>query len=124
MNDVAMNATNESTTPETSAAKPARRVAPGRKKAKKVPAKGKQRDTARVGAKRATQGSENGSKKTHVLELLARKEGATLAEIMKATGWQAHTVRGFISGALIKKGGLAVESFQNEAKERCYRLSK
>lgn len=119
-----MNTTNESTTPETSTAKPARRVAPGKKQAKKVPAKRKQRDTARVGAKRAAQGSENGSKKAHVLELLARKEGATLTEIMKATGWQAHTVRGFISGALIKKSGLAVESFRNDAQERCYRLSK
>jgi Protein of unknown function (DUF3489) len=39
------------------------------------------------------------------------------------TGWQAHTVRGFVSGTLIKKLGLKIESFRNEAKERCYRIN-
>ena len=42
---------------------------------------------------------------------------------MKATGWQAHTVRGFVSGTLIKKHGLKVESFRSEDKERTYRVS-
>lgn len=127
MNGVTMNTSNESTTPESpgqGTAKPPRRVAPVKKKAKKVPAKRKQRDTARVGAKAGAQRSAEGSKKAQVLELLGRKHGAALAEIMKATNWQAHTVRGFISGTLIKKAGLAVESFQNEAKDRCYRLGK
>ncbi len=77
-------------------------------------------------AARAKQGAteaRDGSKKAEVLDLLRRKQGATLAEIMKATGWQAHTVRGFVSGTLTKKLGLKVESFRTEDKERTYRVS-
>jgi hypothetical protein len=53
---------------------------------------------------------------------MRRPKGVTLKEIMKATGWQAHTVRGFVSGTLIKKQGLKVESFRSEEKERTYRV--
>jgi hypothetical protein len=49
------------------------------------------------------------SKKDLVLGLLQREDGATLAELMSATGWQAHSVRGFISGTLRKKLGLTIE---------------
>jgi hypothetical protein len=62
-----------------------------------------------------------GSKKQTVLLLLARKDGATMAEIADATGWQKHSIRGFISGAVTKKMGLVVESSKNEAGERVYR---
>ena len=62
------------------------------------------------------------SKKAIVLELIRRKEGASLQEIRTATDWQAHSVRSFISGALNKKMGLAVESFQRESGERAYRM--
>jgi len=63
------------------------------------------------------------SKKAIVLDLLHRKEGATLAEIAKATNWQLHSIRGFISGQLTKKMGLTVESSKNAAGERQYRIS-
>ena len=66
----------------------------------------------------------DGSKKAVILGLLQRKDGATLAEIMSATGWQAHSVRGFISGHLGTKLGLTVESTKSEAGERTYRMSK
>ena len=56
-----------------------------------------------------------------VLELLRRKEGATTAEIAKATDWQNHTIRGFISGTITKKMGLPVESVKNHSGERTYR---
>jgi hypothetical protein len=48
------------------------------------------------------------TKKDSVLALLQREEGATLAELMTSTGWQAHSVRGFISGTLRKKLRLTV----------------
>ena len=66
--------------------------------------------------------AREGSKKAVVLALLRRPEGATLANIMKATGWQAHSVRGFLSGSIAKKMGLTIESSKNEAGDRTYRL--
>ncbi|HZV06199.1 MAG TPA: DUF3489 domain-containing protein [Gemmataceae bacterium] len=62
------------------------------------------------------------SKKAIVLEMLRRKEGASLAEIAKATEWQAHSIRGFISGAITKKMGLKVESTKQEGGERRYKV--
>jgi len=59
-----------------------------------------------------------------VLEILRRKEGATIAEIAKATGWQNHTIRGFISGTISKKMGLTVLSSKNESGERIYRIGE
>jgi hypothetical protein len=66
--------------------------------------------------------AREGSKKAIVLELLRRPEGATLAVIMSATGWQAHSVRGFISGALGKKMGLTIESIKTPEGARAYRI--
>ena len=60
------------------------------------------------------------SKKAIVLDLLKRAEGATLKEIMAATDWQAHSVRGFISGSLGKKMGLKIDSTKREDGERVY----
>jgi predicted transcriptional regulator len=53
--------------------------------------------------------------------MLQRKNGATLAEIMEKMGWQRHTVRGFMAGAM-KKAGYTVESFKPEGGDRTYRL--
>ena len=64
--------------------------------------------------------SRQDSKAAKVLNLLRRSGGATVKEIMKATGWQAHSVRGFMSGALGKKMGLTVMSSKAADKERCY----
>jgi hypothetical protein len=67
--------------------------------------------------------ARDGSKKAEILALLQRKDGATLAQIMKATGWQAHSVRGFISGTLGKKMGLTVNSVRREDGERVYSIA-
>jgi hypothetical protein len=65
-------------------------------------------------------GTREGSKTARVLELVRQPGGATLKEIMAATDWQAHSVRGFISGNLIKKMGLKVASIKREDGERLY----
>ncbi len=57
-----------------------------------------------------TAGARTASKTAKVLDLLQRSGGASLKELMKATGWQAHSVRGFLSGALGKKMGFTVSS--------------
>ena len=59
------------------------------------------------------------SKKDQVLALISRKNGASLDEIMTATGWQKHTVRGFI--AILGKKGTKIESFKSEAGARTYK---
>src|SRR5579863_4767596 len=60
------------------------------------------------------------SKGAKILDMIARAKGATLAEIMKATDWQAHSVRGFISIAA-KKHSITIESSKNEAGDRVYK---
>jgi len=67
--------------------------------------------------------AERANKKTAVIAMMKRAKGASLAEIMKATGWQPHTVRGFVS-ILGSKGGEKVESSKNDAGERTYRIVK
>jgi hypothetical protein len=56
----------------------------------------------------------SGTKAELVVALLIRPSGATLQEIMAATGWQAHSIRGFISAQLSKKLGLRVKSFKRD----------
>ena len=63
------------------------------------------------------------SKGAKILDMIARAKGATLAEIMKATDWQAHSVRGFISIAA-KKHSINIESSKNEAGDRVYKTAK
>lgn len=79
--------------------------------AKKAPKSGKKAGAAR-----------SDSKAAKILDLLKRPEGATLAEIMKATSLQPHSVRGFISGTLGKKMGLKVTSTKDEGSERTYSI--
>jgi hypothetical protein len=55
--------------------------------------------------------------------MIGRPKGATLAEIMKATDWQAHSVRGFLSTAA-KKHAINIESAKNEAGDRVYQAKK
>ncbi len=66
-------------------------------------------------------GQRDGTKAAQVIALMRQPSGATLQAIMKLTGWQAHSVRGFISGHLVKKLGLRVRSFKRDG-ERVYKL--
>lgn len=64
-----------------------------------------------------------GTKLAIILDLLRQAEGASVEELMAATGWQAHSVRGAISGAIKRKLGMAVETFPAEGRGRIYRIS-
>lgn len=64
-----------------------------------------------------------GTKQALMVELLMRPEGATIAQIAEATGWQPHTVRGAMSGTLKKRLGLEVTSGKVEGAERVYRIA-
>jgi hypothetical protein len=65
-----------------------------------------------------------GTKQAHVIAMLRRPEGATIAEIVAATGWQAHTARGAISGAIKKRLGLPVTSEKVEGRGTVYRTPR
>ena len=82
-------------------------------KAAKISAK---RETAKATAPRAD------SKGAKILAMIERAKGATLAEIQKATDWQAHSVRGFLSTAA-KKHGLKIESTKTESGDRLYKVA-
>jgi uncharacterized membrane protein YdfJ with MMPL/SSD domain len=112
----------EATTPK--APKNAK-VVPGKARAAPAKAKTTKKTTAAKNAPKAQQvtGPREGSKTAQVVVLLQRKNGATLAEIMDQMGWQRHTMRGFMAGAM-KKAGYTVESFKPEGGERTYRISK
>ena len=98
--------------------------APGKSKPGKKASKAEKRAKKPKGAKPAkgSDGAREGSKAAKVLDLLKRSGGATLAELTKATGWQKHSVRGFLSGTIGKKMGLKLESIKDEGGERTYSL--
>ncbi|MCC6364950.1 MAG: DUF3489 domain-containing protein [Bryobacterales bacterium] len=98
---------------------PAQHAAPAAPKKAKATKEAKPKDDAAVPKE-----AREGSKKAIVLDMLKRPAGATLADIMSATGWQAHSVRGFISGSLSKKMGIKVESFKSESGDRAYRVAQ
>jgi hypothetical protein len=101
----------------------------GARSAHVAPKKGKSGKKARPPKKAPKRAKEagaraarDGSKAAKILDLLKRPDGATLAELMKATGWLAHSVRGFLSGTIRKKLGLAVTSTKGDDGERTYTI--
>jgi Protein of unknown function (DUF3489) len=80
-----------------------------------------QRKPARAHAN--TKPSQKASKGARIVALLQRPSGASLKTLMKVTGWQAHSVRAFVSAYVGKKLGLPVRSFE-QAGERVYSIQK
>ncbi len=64
-----------------------------------------------------------GTKQAVLIDLLKRSEGATLPQMTEATGWQVHTVRGAMAGALKKKLGLEIISEKQPGSDRIYRIT-
>ena len=126
--------------PEKAASKKAASPKKGAPKAQKSPKGAKSKPAAAAKSKKATpaktaarapkaskakaEGIRAGSKTSTILDLLRRAKGATLAEIREATSWQAHSGRGFLSGTLGKKMGLAVKSEKREDGTRVYSVAK
>jgi hypothetical protein len=114
--------------PEKAPAKKAASQKKGAPKAKKTAKHGKakaaapKKATKPPAAKKAAAPRAE-SKGAKILDMIARAKGATLTEIMKATDWQAHSVRGFISTAG-KKHNVKIESAKNDAGERIYKIAK
>ena len=99
-----------------------RRIAPGKPRSGKKASSAARRPKSQKAAKLAkpAAGAREGSKAAKVLGLLRRPDGASLKELMKATGWLAHSVRGYLSGAVAKRMKLKLVSAKSENGERRY----
>jgi len=124
-----MNAEQTVTGQAESEPKAKRKARAGARGAHVTPVKGKPgkkatqaKKTPKSRKKAAKRSARQGSKSAQILELLRRPGGATLQELMAATEWQPHSIRGFISGTLGKKLGLTVESGKSEKGQRTYSL--
>lgn len=67
--------------------------------------------------------SNGRTKDEKIIAMLQRNTGATVAELAKATGWQRHSMHGFMSGTLKNKQGLEITSSKEENKDRRYRIA-
>lgn len=64
--------------------------------------------------------TKTSSKRDQILDLLRRKQGASLEEMQKTSGWQSHSVRGFLAGTVKKRLGLKLTSDKSNDGERHY----
>ena len=99
----------------------AKRARVAKRRAHVAPSKAKPARKAPRAKKAAP--ARRGSKTAKIVDLLKRPGGVTLKELMKATGWQPHSVRGFLSGTVGKKMGIHFESFKGDDQKRAYRIS-
>jgi hypothetical protein len=108
---------NKSATPTATDAKPSR-------PSKSLAGKPSERSgNSKSKPAKASNAPRRGSKTAKILALLKRPGGASLSQLQKATDWQAHSVRGFLSGAVKKKMGLRVTTAKLPDGTRTYRVS-
>ncbi len=101
-----------------------RKDSPRARSAKGTPTRKPAKKARRGAASKKVNGSaRRGTKQASLIELLRRPNGATIEQMTAKTGWQAHSVRGAISGALKNMLGLAVTSETVEGRGRVYRIS-
>ncbi len=89
---------------------------------RKAPVSAQALDEVIEEASKAKPRIRDSSKQALVIAMLERPDGATIAQICEATGWQQHTVRGTFAGALKKKLGLTVTSRKSDNEDRIYQI--
>jgi hypothetical protein len=105
---------------EASSSKEAKLAASGTNKSKPNTKQAKSSATPAKQPKGET--SARNTKQDRILSLLNQRNGATIPEMMRATDWQQHSVRGFLAGTVKKKLGLALTSSKSDGGLRRYRL--
>lgn len=104
-------------------ANPARKTVPSKQPRSDSAKKSKRQPPAtNTVVARDEQSAPRTTKQEMVLTMLSRKEGASVDEIMKATSWQVHSVRGFFAGTVKKKLGFALTSTKAKGEARRYRI--
>ena len=102
-----------------------RKDSPRARTAKGTPTRKPTKKARRGAASKKVNGrARRGTKQAILIEMLRRPNGATIQQMSAKTGWQAHSVRGAISGTLKKKLGLAVTSETVEGRSRVYRIAQ
>ena len=99
-----------------------RRQQPVMQRTEQIMSKPKSR-IAKKGASKAAGAARPTSKLGQLQAMLQRPEGATIAQLSKALDWQAHSVRGAMSGSLKKKQGLKITASKEEGADRVYRIA-
>jgi len=92
----------------------------GNKPSRRAPARRKSKAANKAPRPRVSR-NRSDSKQARVIEMLRRRQGATVAAVMKATGWQRHSVRGFLAGVVRNKLGLTLVS-EKTGEQRIYRI--
>jgi len=117
-----MIANNEQaeTVPETKATKKATGSRTSRQRSARQGQGGEEGHPKEESAQKRAKRRPRGQQDCTILDLLKRPGGASAKELLKATGWQPHSLRGFLSGTVGKKMGLTVASTRGEDGERSY----
>jgi hypothetical protein len=97
-------------------------TAPAKSAKSKSGAKSRPVPAEKRSAARDEQHTERATKHDRVLELLSQRNGASIPEMMEVTGWQQHSVRGFLAGTVKKKLGFTLTSSKIDGGLRRYKI--